>query len=249
MGRKVYVVGVGMTKFEKPGRGRAGTTPTWRSSPARRPWRTRDPVQRDRAGVRRLRVRRVHLRAARRLRPRAHRHPGLQRQQQLLHRLDRAVHGASSSSRAGMADCVLALGFEKMAKGSLGSTFSDRTHPDGQAHDVDDGDERLRPGTACGADLRQRRPRAHGALRHHARALRQDRATRTTSTRRATPTRSSRTSTRSSRSRPHRWCSSRSPSCSAARPRTAPPPRSSAARTSSSATVSKRRRSRSSAWR
>lgn len=29
----------------------------------------------------------------------------------------------------GLADCVLALGFEKMQKGSLGATFSDRTNP------------------------------------------------------------------------------------------------------------------------
>src|SRR5918912_811265 len=31
--------------------------------------------------------------------------------------------------KGGLADCVLALGFEKMQKGSLGATFSDRTNP------------------------------------------------------------------------------------------------------------------------
>ena len=35
MGRKVFVVGVGMTKFEKPG-ARSGTTPTWRRRRARK---------------------------------------------------------------------------------------------------------------------------------------------------------------------------------------------------------------------
>jgi acetyl-CoA acetyltransferase len=29
----------------------------------------------------------------------------------------------------GMADCVLALGFEKMQRGSLSSTYDDRTNP------------------------------------------------------------------------------------------------------------------------
>ena len=29
----------------------------------------------------------------------------------------------------GTADCVLALGFEKMQRGSLGSVFDDRTNP------------------------------------------------------------------------------------------------------------------------
>ena len=36
MANKVYVIGVGMTKFEKPGGARAGTTPTWRRRPAPR---------------------------------------------------------------------------------------------------------------------------------------------------------------------------------------------------------------------
>src|SRR5678815_4228927 len=31
--------------------------------------------------------------------------------------------------RGGIADCVLALGFEKMEKGSLGAKFTDRTNP------------------------------------------------------------------------------------------------------------------------
>src|SRR6266496_1591812 len=40
-----------------------------------------------------------------------------------------ALFMASQLVRGGLADCVLALGFEKMKKGSLGATFSDRTNP------------------------------------------------------------------------------------------------------------------------
>jgi hypothetical protein len=44
MGRKVFVVGVGMTKFEKPGSREAGTIPTWRRKRARR--RSKTPASR-----------------------------------------------------------------------------------------------------------------------------------------------------------------------------------------------------------
>ncbi len=40
-----------------------------------------------------------------------------------------ALFMARQLVEGGLADCVLALGFEKMQKGSLGSTFSDRTNP------------------------------------------------------------------------------------------------------------------------
>jgi len=40
-----------------------------------------------------------------------------------------ALFMAKQLIEGGMADCVLALGFEKMAKGSLGATFMDRTMP------------------------------------------------------------------------------------------------------------------------
>lgn len=36
---------------------------------------------------------------------------------------------AAQAIAGGMADCVLALGFEKMEKGALGSKFTDRTNP------------------------------------------------------------------------------------------------------------------------
>src|SRR6188508_978463 len=40
-----------------------------------------------------------------------------------------ALFMAKQFIEGGLADCVLALGFEKMAKGSLGATFMDRTIP------------------------------------------------------------------------------------------------------------------------
>jgi acetyl-CoA acyltransferase len=40
-----------------------------------------------------------------------------------------ALFMARQLVEGGLADCVLALGFEKMQKGSLGSTFNDRTNP------------------------------------------------------------------------------------------------------------------------
>ena len=149
----------------------------------------------------------------------------------------------------GLADCVLALGFEKMQKGSLGADVHGPHQPDGPARERDGAAARIRAAPAGGAALRKRGPRAHGEVRLDAAALREDRATRTTSTRSTTLTRSSRTSTASRTSSPRRWCTSRSPSSSAARRLTAPAQRSSRARSSSRSTTSRTRRSRSSARR
>ncbi|UGT45789.1 lipid-transfer protein [Nocardia yamanashiensis] len=40
-----------------------------------------------------------------------------------------ALYGAASAIRSGQAECAMALGFEKMEKGSLGSKFTDRETP------------------------------------------------------------------------------------------------------------------------
>ena len=40
-----------------------------------------------------------------------------------------ALYGAARSIRGGLADCALAIGFEKMEKGSLGAKFADRELP------------------------------------------------------------------------------------------------------------------------
>ena len=87
---KVYVAGVGMIPFRKPGdslpyheMGAVGDTPGTRRRRAR--------VRSDSTGVRRLRVRRFDFRPARRVRGRHDRHSGGQRQQQLLDRIDGIV--------------------------------------------------------------------------------------------------------------------------------------------------------------
>ncbi|MCB0830334.1 MAG: lipid-transfer protein, partial [Solirubrobacterales bacterium] len=40
-----------------------------------------------------------------------------------------ALYLARQSVKGGLADCALALGFEKMEKGSLGAKYTDRTQP------------------------------------------------------------------------------------------------------------------------
>jgi sterol carrier protein 2 len=40
-----------------------------------------------------------------------------------------ALYLAKNAIAGGLADCTMAVGFEKMAKGSLGAAFNDRTNP------------------------------------------------------------------------------------------------------------------------
>ena len=92
---KSYIVGVGMTKFEKP------ETRDWQywdmaeGSGHQGARRRGDRLRGRRAGPRRLLLPGVHRRPAGRVRTRPHRRPRLQRQQQLRHRLDRADDGAA----------------------------------------------------------------------------------------------------------------------------------------------------------
>ncbi len=43
-----------------------------------------------------------------------------------------ALYGARQAVRGGLADCALAIGFEKMEKGSLGTKYTDREQPTGR---------------------------------------------------------------------------------------------------------------------
>ena len=83
----------------------------------------------------------------------------------------------------GMADCVMAIGFEKMEKGSARDEVPRPAPADEQAARPDDRAARLRAVAARRPGVRQRRPRAHGALRHDAPSSSPRSATRTTSTR------------------------------------------------------------------
>ena len=175
MSARTYVIGVGMTKFDKPGT-KEGDYPDWAKEAGEKALADAGhPLRRRRAGLRRLLLRRLHLRPARALPARPHRDPGRQRQQQLLDRLARRSSSPARRSSGGLADCALAIGFEKMEKGSLGVKYTDRTNAlDKHAmRDV----RAPRPGAvaAGAADVRQRRARPHGEVRLRARPLRLDR--------------------------------------------------------------------------
>ena len=69
-----------------------------------------------------------------------------------------ALFLARQAVKGGLADCVLALGFEKMEKGSLGVKYTDRTNPDRQARRWPCSSCAARRGLAArAADVRQRR--------------------------------------------------------------------------------------------
>ena len=112
-----------------------------------------------------------------------------------------ALYLARRAIKGGLVDCALAVGFEKMEKGSLGMKYTDRTPAldkhIGRMFEVRE-PERV---AVRAADVRQRRPRPHGQVRGPSPSTSPGSAGRTTSIRSTTRTRSSRTSTRSTRSR------------------------------------------------
>ncbi|MGH9246872.1 MAG: lipid-transfer protein [Acidimicrobiales bacterium] len=129
MGRKVYVVGVGMTKFEKPGRREGWDYPdmaleagTQALADAGVPY---EEIEQACVGY-------VYGEST----------SGQRAVYQLgltgipVYNVNNncstgstALFMAKQFVEGGIADCVLALGFEKMQKGSLGATFTDRTQP------------------------------------------------------------------------------------------------------------------------
>ena len=85
-----------------------------------------------------------------------------------------ALFLAAQAIRGGLADCAIALGFEKMQPGSLRRRRRRPRVTAGQARQGAGRDRRVRiPGGAV--DVRRRRPRAHEEVRHHRRAFREDR--------------------------------------------------------------------------
>jgi acetyl-CoA acetyltransferase len=126
--RRVFVIGVGMTRFEKPGR---------------RDWDYPDMARI--AGVRALRdaglnFREVQLVAV------GYCYGDSTAGQRAVYQLGElgvpvintnnncstgstALYIARQSVAGGLADCAMALGFEKMQPGSLGSLYTDRTNP------------------------------------------------------------------------------------------------------------------------
>ena len=129
MGRKVFVVGVGMTKFEKPG--------------SREGWDY--PQMAEEAGTKALQDAGIpyseieqacvgYVYGESTCGQRAVYGLGLTgipvyNVNNNCSTGSTALFMAKQFIEGGIADCVLALGFEKMAKGSLGATFMDRTIP------------------------------------------------------------------------------------------------------------------------
>ena len=134
MPNKVYVVGVGMTKFEKPGA---------RLNPDGSPWDYPDMARESGskaladAGIDYREVQEAYV---------GYVYGESTSGQRAVYELgmtgipvvnvnnncstgSTALYLAARAVRSGLADCALALGFEKMQPGSLGSTYDDREQP------------------------------------------------------------------------------------------------------------------------
>jgi acetyl-CoA acetyltransferase len=128
MGRKVFVIGVGMTKFEKPG------SKDWDYPDMAKEAGTRALAD---AGIAFDRIEQVAV---------GYCYGDSTAGQRAVYGLgmtgvpiynvnnncatgSTALFMAKQFVEAGIADCALALGFEKMEKGSLGVKFQDRTNP------------------------------------------------------------------------------------------------------------------------
>ncbi len=131
-----------------------------------------DRLQGHRAGVRGVRLRRQHLRAARRLRGRPHRDPGLQREQQLLDGLDGALPGAPGGR--GRARRVRARRRLREDGEGRARLQVQRPHqPHGAARGRDDEGAGLQPGASGRADVRRRGARVPVEVRHQEGDLRE----------------------------------------------------------------------------
>ena len=174
MSNRTFVIGVGMTKFDKPGT-KEGDYPDWvQRGGVEGARRRRHLLRGRRAGLRRLLLRRLDLRPARDLRARPDGDPGGQRQQQLLDRLERAVPRPPGGQ--GRPRRLRARGRLREDGARLAGDEVHRPHAgDGQAHGAHVRDPLARGVAVRAADVRQRRPRPHGEVRLHARPLRLDR--------------------------------------------------------------------------
>ncbi|WP_346660159.1 lipid-transfer protein [Amycolatopsis sp. QT-25] len=129
---KVYVVGVGMTKFEKPGRREGWDYPQMAKESGTKAL--------EDAGISFDEVRQAYV---------GYVYGESTAGQRAVYELgmtgipvvnvnnncstgSTALYLAAEAIRGGRADCALALGFEKMQPGSLGSTYDDREQPMGR---------------------------------------------------------------------------------------------------------------------
>ncbi|EHN09272.1 3-ketoacyl-CoA thiolase [Patulibacter medicamentivorans] len=127
--KKVYVVGVGMTKFEKPGRREDWDYPQMAKESGTKALQD--------AGIAYDEVEQAYVGYVYGESTAGHRAVyGLGLTGIPVFNVNSncstgssALFLAAQAIRGGLADCTLALGFEKMQPGSLGSTFNDRTQP------------------------------------------------------------------------------------------------------------------------
>lgn len=134
MAQRVFVVGVGMTKFEKPGRRTNGDGSAWDYPDMAREAGTKALAD---AGVDYREVQQGYA---------GYVYGESTSGQRALYELgltgipvvnvnnncstgSTALYLAAQAIRGGLADCTIALGFEKMKPGSLASTYDDRAQP------------------------------------------------------------------------------------------------------------------------
>ena len=200
MSNRTFVIGVGMTKFDKPGT-KEGDYPDWAKEAG-------EKALAD-AGIPYADVEQAYA---------GYCYGDSTYGQRALYQLgltgipvvnvnnncstgSSALFLARQAVRGGLVDCALALGFEKMEKGSLGVKYTDRTNAlDKHAMAMF---ALARSGGVAGgaADVRQRRAATTWRSTAPSPTTTRGSAGRTTSTRSTTPTPSFRPSTRSTRSR------------------------------------------------
>ncbi|WP_111509904.1 lipid-transfer protein [Mycobacterium kyogaense] len=134
MAERVFVVGVGMTKFEKPGRRRNDDGSAWDYPDMARESGTKALAD---AGISYDEIEEAYV---------GYVYGESTSGQRAVYELgltgipvvnvnnncstgSTALYLGARSIRGGLADCVLALGFEKMQPGSLGTTYDDREQP------------------------------------------------------------------------------------------------------------------------
>ncbi|MFB7721656.1 MULTISPECIES: lipid-transfer protein [unclassified Nocardia] len=134
MANKVYVVGVGMTKFEKPGRRKNEDGSSWDYPDMARESGTKALAD---AGIDYREIEQAYV---------GYVYGESTSGQRAVYELgmtgipvvnvnnncstgSTALYLAAQAIRGGLAECTLALGFEKMQPGSLGSSYDDREQP------------------------------------------------------------------------------------------------------------------------
>jgi acetyl-CoA acetyltransferase len=125
--RPVHVVGVGMIPFTKPGQSDPYTVMGARAAKLA----LEDagvPYARVAAGLRRLRLRRLHRRPGAIYGVGLTGIPVFNLNNKLLQRLS-ALYLARQAVESGMVECAIALGFEQMVPGALKGAYDDRPSP------------------------------------------------------------------------------------------------------------------------